>query len=62
LRRYAQGNARAETAFSSLVWAHALDVAGHAGRARAWAREARRIAQRHGFDLARCEHGAAAVL
>ena len=59
---YAQGNARAETAFSALVWAHALHSAGHADRACPWVVQARTIAGKHGFMLESCEHGAAAVL
>ncbi len=62
LHWYGQGQARAEQAFSTLVWAHRLQVAGHAERARQWADAAQTLAARHGFDLRRCEHGAAAML
>jgi class 3 adenylate cyclase/tetratricopeptide (TPR) repeat protein len=62
LRLYDDGDAKAERAFSSLVWAHALGLAGHAQRARRWVDDAKDVATRHGFELERCEHGAAAVL
>lgn len=62
LAAYERGHARAEHAYSALVWAHALQQAGQAGLARRWADEAKALAQRHGFDLRRCEHGAAAML
>lgn len=62
LALYERGNAQAERAFSALVWAHALQQAGHADHARRWAEEAQALAQRHAFELQRCEHGAAALL
>jgi len=57
-----RGDAKAERAFSALLWAHSLQLAGHGERARRWSIEAQTLAQRHGFDLSRCENGAAAVL
>jgi class 3 adenylate cyclase/tetratricopeptide (TPR) repeat protein len=59
---YERGGARAEQAFSTLLWAHALQRAGHAGRARDQLRAARAQAWQSGFDLARCEQGAAVML
>jgi hypothetical protein len=56
------GQARAERTYTAVVWAHALQQAGHAQAARHWADEARALADRHGYVLGRCEHGAAAVL
>jgi class 3 adenylate cyclase/tetratricopeptide (TPR) repeat protein len=56
------GGARAEQAFCALVWAHALQRAGHAERARRWAAVATDQARAHGFALARCEYGASAML
>jgi tetratricopeptide (TPR) repeat protein len=55
-RWYERGDAKAESAFSALVWAHALQSAGHAERGRQWANDAKVFAQRHGFDLERCEY------
>jgi class 3 adenylate cyclase/tetratricopeptide (TPR) repeat protein len=57
-----QGGARAEAAFSSLVWARALSRAGQAEPAGAWVRDARVLAERHRFVLERCEYGAAEML
>jgi len=57
-----RGDAKAERAFSALVWAHSLQAAGHAERARRWLNDAKALARRHGFALERCEHGAAALL
>ena len=62
MRWHDHGGARAERAFSALVWAHALRLAGQAERSRRWADDARAWARRDGFVLERCEHGAAAVL
>ncbi|HET8748547.1 MAG TPA: hypothetical protein VFM98_23335, partial [Ramlibacter sp.] len=62
LRLHEQGGARAEQAYSTLTWAHALDQAGHAERARLAARAARDLARAHGFALSRCEYGAWAML
>ena len=62
LEKWELGGANAERAFSALVWAHALHEAGHAGRAHRWVDLAQSTASRHGFDLARCEHGAAALI
>jgi class 3 adenylate cyclase/tetratricopeptide (TPR) repeat protein len=62
LRLYEQGGARAEQAFSTLTWSHALHAAGHGARALPWAQAAREPARAHGFDLTRCEYGAAAML
>jgi tetratricopeptide (TPR) repeat protein len=57
-----QGGAAAERCFSALVWAHALHKAGHGAAALRWVQQAQALAQRHGYALERCEHGAAAVL
>ena len=57
-----RGNARAEHAFSTLTWSHALQRAGHVERARPLALRARDQARAHGFDLSRCEYGASAML
>jgi class 3 adenylate cyclase/tetratricopeptide (TPR) repeat protein len=62
MRCHELGGAQAERAFSALVWAHALQQAGHSGRAARWAEAAKGWAERHGFVLQRCEHGAAAML
>jgi len=62
LRLYERGGARAEQAFATLTWAHALQAAGHEARARPWALVAAQQASAHGFDLARCEYAASAVL
>jgi tetratricopeptide (TPR) repeat protein len=59
---YEHGDAKAESAFSALVWAHSLQLAGHVDRARRWANDAKALAHRHGFVLKRCEHRAAALL
>ncbi|HYP71787.1 MAG TPA: hypothetical protein VEP93_12950, partial [Variovorax sp.] len=56
------GGARAEQAFSTLVWAQALQAAGHVERAASVAADAKAQALRYGFDLRRCEWGAAALL
>ena len=56
------GGARAERAFSTLVWAQALSAAGHAARAADAVAGAKAQALRYGFDLRRCEWGAAALL
>lgn len=56
------GGARAEQAFASLTWSHALSLSGHAERARHWARAASEQARSHGFELERCEYGASAAL
>jgi class 3 adenylate cyclase/tetratricopeptide (TPR) repeat protein len=56
------GDAKAESAFSALVWAHSLQLSGHPGLAQRWANRAKAMAQHHGFVLERCEHAAAAVL
>ena len=61
-RLYALGGAHAEQAFATLVWAHALQTAGHMQQAREAADKARELARIHGFDLARCEYGASALL
>ena len=57
-----RGEANAERAFSALVWAHSLQLAGQAERGRRWVNEAKALARRHGFVLSRCEHGAAVLL
>lgn len=57
-----QGGARAEQAFSALVWAQALHRAGHTERARVWTEMATKQARACGFELARCEYGASAML
>jgi class 3 adenylate cyclase/tetratricopeptide (TPR) repeat protein len=62
VRLYELGGARAEQAFATLIWAHALQLSGHTERARQSARAARQQAQRYGFELARCEHGASEML
>ena len=62
LQWHDRGDARAERAFSALLWAHSLQSAGHGASARRWAGEAQELARTHGFELSRCEHGAAAVL
>ncbi len=62
VRLYEAGGAHAEQAFATLVWSHALDQSGHADRARQSAQAARDQARTHGFALARCEYGAAAML
>ncbi|NRF67469.1 AAA family ATPase [Aquincola sp. S2] len=62
MRWHERGDAHAERTYSALVWAHSLQLAGHEERARHWANEAQAWADRHGFDLQRCEHGAAALL
>ncbi|MFT3720737.1 AAA family ATPase [Pseudorhodoferax sp.] len=59
---HARGDAQAELAFSTLVWAHALQQAGHGRAAQRQAADALQRARRHGFVLERCEYGAAAVL
>ena len=56
------GDAHAERAFSALVWAHALHAAGQVERALHWLDVATSLARRYGYDLACCEHGAAALL
>ena len=62
LRLHEQGGARAEQAFATLTWAHALQLAGHGERALQAMRAARDLARRHGFSLSRCEYGASAML
>ncbi len=62
VRLYELGGARAEQAFATLTWAHALHLSGHAERARQWAQAARQQARSHGFALERCEYGASALL
>lgn len=62
MARHDEGDAQAERSFSSLVWAQALVAAGHGARARPWIDQATSLAKRHGFTLAHCEHGAAALL
>jgi class 3 adenylate cyclase/tetratricopeptide (TPR) repeat protein len=59
---YERGQARAEITFSTLVWAYALQQAGLTDRAQHWVEQAKGLAQRHGFDLHRCEQGAPAML
>ena len=61
MRLHETGCARAEQAFGTLVWAHALQQAGYAKRPPAGFGN-RPARQRHGFALARCEYGAAAML
>ena len=62
VRLHELGGARAELAFASLTWSHALHLSGHAERAREWARAAREQARSDGFALERCEYGASAAL
>ncbi len=62
VRLYELGGARAERAFGTLVWSHALHLSGHAEHARQWAHAAKEQARSHGFALARCEYGASAML
>jgi len=62
MRLHEQGGARAEQAFATLTWAHALHQAGHAERARLATRAAHELARAHGFALSRCEYGAWAML
>jgi hypothetical protein len=62
MQAHVLGDAQAEQAFSALVWAHALQQAGQAGEARRWRDLALALAQQHGFELAGCEFGAAALL
>ena len=54
-RLHERGDAKAESAFSALVWARALRSAGHDTRGRRWANAAKAFADRYGFDLKRCE-------
>ena len=56
------GGACAELAFGTLVWAHALEIAGHADHATAAVHAAAEIARRGQFDLERCEYGASIML
>ena len=62
VRLYEAGGARAEQAFSTLVWAHALHLAGHAGRAHQAVYAAKELARRYDFALGRCECGASVML
>jgi class 3 adenylate cyclase/tetratricopeptide (TPR) repeat protein len=62
VRLFERGGARAEQAFSTLVWSHALHLSGHAERARQAAHAAVEQARRHRLSLARCEYGAWAML
>lgn len=62
VRLYELGGARAELAFGTLVWSHALRLSGHVEPARQAAHCARELARSHGFALARCEYGASAML
>lgn len=62
IRLYQRGGARAEQAFATLTWAHALQMSGHAERALRSARAASEQALNHRFALERCEYGAAAML
>lgn len=57
-----RGGARAEQAFATLTWSHALHRAGHVELARPLALRARDLARAHGFTLSRCEYGASAML
>ncbi|MFC5499435.1 ATP-binding protein [Caenimonas terrae] len=59
---FRQGGARAEEAFATLAWSHALQLSGHADRAQQSARAAQALARVQRLDLARCEFGAAAML
>ena len=59
---FAAGGANAERAYGSLVWSQALHDAGHVDRARNAATCAVALAAAGGFDLGRCEYGAAQVL
>lgn len=61
-RLHLRGGACAELAFSTLLWGKALHQAGHAERAGRQLQSAREQALAFGFDLARCEHGAAVML
>lgn len=62
VRLYERGGARAEQAFATLTWSHALHLSGHVELARRSAHAAREQARSHGFALARCEYGASAML
>ncbi|MBK6854544.1 MAG: AAA family ATPase [Burkholderiales bacterium] len=62
MARHERGEAHAERTFTTLVWAHTLHQAGQPQAARQWVDQAKALAGRHGYVLARCEHGAAAVL
>jgi hypothetical protein len=62
VRLHERGSARAEQAFSTLAWSHALHRAGHVERARPLALCARDQARDHGFVLSRCEYGASSML
>jgi tetratricopeptide (TPR) repeat protein len=62
VRLYELGGARAEQAFATLIWSHALHLSGHVERARQSAHAAKEQARTHGFALARCEYGASAML
>jgi tetratricopeptide (TPR) repeat protein len=62
VRLYELGGARAEQAFATLTWSHALHLSGHLERARQSAHTAKEQARSHGFALARCEYGASAML
>jgi class 3 adenylate cyclase/tetratricopeptide (TPR) repeat protein len=62
LRLYERGGARAEQAFATLVWSHALHLAGHREAAREAVAAAREQARDHGLALERCEHGAGVML
>ena len=59
---YEQGAARAEQTFATLVWAYTLQHCGHAALAQQHLRLATTLALQFGFDLRRCEYGAAALL
>jgi tetratricopeptide (TPR) repeat protein len=62
LRLFEQGQANAERTYATLVWAHALQRAGHAELAREQIALAQELSRRHAVVLARCEHGASAML
>ncbi len=62
MRSHERGGALAEHTYSLLVWAHALHCAGLAKESVRWRDAAVASASRYGFDLGRCENGAASVL
>lgn len=61
VRLYEHGDARAEQAFSTLTWSHALYRSGHVRGAQTLALRARDQARAHRFDLSRCEYGASSM-
>jgi len=62
LQLFEQGGAHAEGAFALLVWAAELHATGHVEAAAESTEQTEQIARRHGFQLGRCEYGAASAL